>query len=351
MSKITAKNYLSAYLQRIIVLACVAAAIPGAFAQSSSLGLERLRLQIEKTIPDAKGDVGVAIRHLETGQEVLVNANDTYPLASAVKLPILVELYTQVKAGKVKFDEMYEIKPNDQHVGSGDIPVLFDLPGVSMNIRNVANMMMMVSDNSATDIVLKRVGGPAPVQERMRALGLNGIRVDRTIQELVLDFGEQDTEKLKGMLLKDMRPLMKPGPTDEAGRLARHNRNASDPRDQATPRDMNRLLEMLWQGKVVDAESSTAMLELMKRCRTGAGRIKGLLPRDTVVAHKTGSLGGTVDDVGIIYLPNGAGHVAISVMTKRALAESATVERVVAEIARYAYDYFLFTAPAAGGRQ
>lgn len=153
------------------------------------------------------------------------------------------------------------------------------------------------------------------------------------------------TEGLKGMLLKDMRPLMRPGPTDEAGRLARHNRNANDPRDQATPRDMNRLLEMLWQGKVVDAEASNSMLELMKRCRTGAGRIKGLLPRDTVVAHKTGSLGGTVDDVGVIYLPENAGHVAISVMTKRALAESSDVERVVAEIARYAYDYFLFTAP------
>jgi beta-lactamase class A len=214
-----------------------------------------------------------------------------------------------------------------------------------MSIRNVANMMMMVSDNSATDIVLGRIGGPAPVQARMRALGLDAIRVDRTIQELVLDWGEQDTTRLKGMTLKEMRPLMHPNGDDEAARQARYNHVVGDPRDQATPRDMNRLLEMIWQGKIVDTEASSSILELMKRCRTGAGRIKGLLPPGTVVAHKTGSLGGTVDDIGIIYLPQNAGHIAISVMSKRTLAESPAVEHVVAEMARYAYDFFLFTAP------
>jgi len=334
-------------MRPIFIVLLLTLDVTTAIAQRPSVGLERLRVQIEKTIPAARGDVGVAIKHLESGQEVFVNADDAYPLASVVKLPILVELYSQITAGKVEFDEMYQLTPSDQHVGSGDIPVMFDLPGVSMSLRNIANMMMIISDNSATDVIFKRLGGPAVVQARMRSLGLNGIRVDRTIQELVLDFGEQDTERLKDMLLKDMRPLMRPGPRDEAGRLARHNQNAKDPRDQATPRDMNRLLEMLWQGKIVDAESSNSMLELMKRCRTGAGRIKGLLPQGTVVAHKTGSLGGTVDDVGIIYLPQDAGHVAISVMSKRAMADSPDVERVVAEVARYAYDYFLFTAPTA----
>src|SRR5215831_2882085 len=225
---------------RILFLTIYVAGIAvAASAQSSSIGLDRLRVQIEKALPPARGDVGVAIKHLETGQEVFVKADETYPLASAVKLPILVELYTQAKTGKVNFEEMYSLKPSDQHVGSGDIPVLFDLPGVSMNIRNVANLMMMVSDNSATDIILNRIGGPVPVQARMGALGFNDIRVDRTIQELVLDWGEQDTNRLKGMTLKEMRPLMHQGPTDEAGELARYNRVTADPRDQATPRDMN----------------------------------------------------------------------------------------------------------------
>lgn len=319
-------------------------------AGQSPTGLERLRLQIERASEGAQGDVGVAVRHLESGAEVLVRAEEPFPMASTFKLPILVELYAQERAGKVTFDELRDLTPADQHIGSGDISVNFDLPGVRMSIRNLTNMMMMISDNSATDTLLARVGA-ANVTARMRALGLNGIRVDRSTQELILDYGGQDTERLKGMLLQELRPLIRRPPEDEAARLARDTRYAADPRDQATPRDMARLLELIWRGQAVDAEASKAMLELMKRCRTGAARIKGLLPRDTVVAHKTGTVGGTVDDVGIIYLPYDAGHVAISVFAKRTRADSEDVERVIAEIARYAYDYFLFTAaPSSSNR-
>jgi beta-lactamase class A len=81
----------------------------------------------------------------------------------------------------------------------------------------------------------------------------------------------------------------------------------------------------------------------MKRCRTGAGRIKGLLPPNTTVAHKTGTIGGVVDDVGIMYLPDEAGHVAIAVLSKQTRATDVEVERAIAQIARYAYDYFTFT--------
>jgi len=107
------------------------------------------------------------------------------------------------------------------------------------------------------------------------------------------------------------------------------------------------LLEKIWRGEVVDRASSDAILETMKRCTTGAQRIKGLLPRNIDVAHKTGSMGGVFDDVGIIYLPDDMGHVAIAVLTKSARAASADAEKAIAEIARFAFDYFLFTAQAA----
>ncbi len=309
--------------------------------------VERLRLLIEEAITPARGDVGVAIRHLESGTEIVVRGDEPFPMASTFKLPVLVEVYAQERAGRLSLDTMHALGPRDQHIGSGDISVNFDLPGVALSVRNLANLMMMISDNSATDILLTRVGA-ANVTARMRALGLNGIRVDRTTQELILDYGGQDTERLKDLLLQELRPLIRRPPEDEAQRLARDTRFANDPRDQATPRDMTRLLEMLWKGQVVDEAASRDILELMKRCRTGTARIKGLLPRETVVAHKTGSIGGTIDDAGIMYLPHGAGHVAISVLSKRTMAQSPEVERVIAEIARYAYDYFLFTAsPAA----
>ena len=330
-------------LPAILVLGLVAVvARPSAQAPPP---LERLRLQIEQALPAARGDIGVFLKHLETGAEVGIRADEPFPLASAYKLPILVEVYAQQRAGKVSFDEMYALKPADQHIGSGDISVNFDLPGVTMNLRNVANLMMMVSDNSATDILLTRVGA-ANVTARMRTLGLNGIRVDRTTQALILDYGGHDTARLQALSAKELRPLIRRGPEDESARVARDERYATDPRDQASPRDMTRLLELLWRGQVVDAAASAEILELMKRCRTGNGRIKGLLPRDAIVAHKTGSVGGTIDDVGIMYLPHNAGHVAISVLSKRTRADSEDVERVIAEVARYAYDYFVFTTGA-----
>jgi beta-lactamase class A len=84
---------------------------------------------------------------------------------------------------------------------------------------------------------------------------------------------------------------------------------------------------------------------MMERCQTGKSRIKGMLPAGTVVAHKTGSLGGVADDVGVITLPEEAGHVAISVFTNAAARDSALAEKAVAEIARTIYDYFtLFPA-------
>jgi beta-lactamase class A len=81
----------------------------------------------------------------------------------------------------------------------------------------------------------------------------------------------------------------------------------------------------------------------MLKCETGEKRIKGELPPGTVVAHKTGTLAGTVDDCGIIYLPDGQGHVVLTVLTKDFTADTSDVEEIIAKIARLVYDYFYFT--------
>jgi beta-lactamase class A len=313
-----------------------------------SAGLERLQAQIARAAPGARGAVGIGIRHLESGVEVYVNGDEPYPMASTFKLPVLVELYAKAKAGQVDWDEAVDIGPLDQHLGSGEISILFDLPGAKLSLHNLANMMMLISDNSAADMCLAKAGA-ADVNARLAALGVKGIRVDRPCQELILDHGGQDTAKLKDLPLKELEAARRSGPSgqqsDEA-RWAADDRYGADPRDQATPRAFVALLDKIWRGEAVDRASSDAILETMKRCTTGAGRIKGLLPRGTVVAHKTGSMGGVFDDVGIIYLPDNAGHVAIAVLTKSARAPSAEAEKTIAEIARYAYDYFYFTAQA-----
>jgi beta-lactamase class A len=102
------------------------------------------------------------------------------------------------------------------------------------------------------------------------------------------------------------------------------------------------LLERIYKKDAISRASSELLLDVMLRCRTGAGRLKGYLPPDTSVAHKTGTIGGTTNDVGIVTLPDGAGHVAVAVFVKASDKEIPERERVIAQIARSVYDFFLF---------
>jgi beta-lactamase class A len=338
-------------LTLIVLVIGTAGVRPGA-QSPSAVHLDRLRGRIEAAMPAAQGVVGVVVKHLESNVSLSVNGDEPFPMASTFKLPVLVELHAMARAGTLNWDERVEVTSTDQHLGSGDITPLFDPPGVAMSMRNIANMMMMISDNSAADICLAKAGA-AKVTARMRGMGITGIRVDRSCQELILDFQGRDTARLKDLARDDLREALRREPQTAQGLVARFaadDRVAADPRDTATPNAMVMLLEKIWRGEAVDRAASDAMLELLKRCRTGAGRIPGLLPNGTVVAHKTGTLGGVVDDVGIVYLPDGAGHLAIAVMSKRTRVSTEEVERVIANIARFAYDYFLFTAEARSGQ-
>jgi len=337
--------------QLAVVLAILALVVGSGslVARGGPSPLERLQGRIARAAAGARGPVGVGIKHLESGVEVYLNGDDTFPMASTFKLPVLVELYAKAKEGRLNWDEMVDVGERDQHLGSGDLAPLLDPPGVRLSMHNLANLMMLISDNSAADICLARAGA-ADVNARLAALGVKGIRVDRPCQELILDYGGRDTAKLKELTLKEIRAATREatprtGPQGDEARWAQDDRYAADPRDQATPRAFVTLLEKIWRGDAVDRASSDAILETMKRCTTGAQRIKGLLPRDTVVAHKTGSMGGVFDDVGIIYLPDDMGHVAIAVLTKSARAPSADAEKAIAEIARFAFDYFYFAGP------
>jgi beta-lactamase class A len=329
----------------VIVVGFAAAARPSA----SEATLDRLRAQIVRAATAAHGSVGVAIEHLESRTTLFVNADEPYPMASTFKLPVLVELYAKAKAGQLKWDDMVDIGLHDQHLGSGELTPLYDPPGVRLSLHNVANLMMLISDNSAADICLARAG-VKDVNARLASMGITGIRVDRPCQELILDYGGQDTAKLKDLAMKELRQAMEPqGPRLEEARFAADDKYAADPRDTATPWAFVALLEKIWRGEAVDRASSDAMLDTMKRCTTGRGRIRGLLPANVELAHKTGSMGGALSDVGIIYLPDNAGHLAIAVMTKRTRATSEQVEKAMADIGRYAFDYFLFTSAAATG--
>lgn len=297
-----------------------------------------LKKQIEQAMTRAHGDVGVAVKHLESGTEILINADKKYPMASTYKLPILVELYYQAAEGKLSLDDRIEVMPSDIHIGSGAMVALFDPPGVQLNIRNLINMAMRVSDNSAADILLNRVEA-GNVTQRMKMLGLDSIRVDRSTLEMILDESGLDYAQYGALPARQVRKLLD---TIDAATAARADAqfNKID-KDTAKPSDMNRLLEMIFKGEIVDRAASDEIISILKECQTGTARIPGLLPKDTDVAHKSGTISGSVNDTGIVFLPYDAGHLAITVFMRNTKGATAARERVIADITRYAYDYFV----------
>jgi beta-lactamase class A len=246
-----------------------------------------------------------------------------------------------VDEGQERLDRMIVLHPGDLHPGSGTLTGLFNQPGVELSVRNLLDLMLMISDNSAADICLRLAGGAGAVNARMRQLGIGEIEVDRPTANLIADaVGIESLPPEERWTPEMFRDLMRAVPEEK--RKAALRRFDADPRDTATPASMAKLLEHIWRKEALRPDTSDLLLDIMRRCQTGDARIKGLLPAGTEVAHKTGTIGMSVDDVGVLTLPDQAGHVALAAFVKSSERDEKARERAIAEIGRAVYDYFLF---------
>jgi beta-lactamase class A len=307
-----------------------------ALAQTTDPALQRLEREIARLGKAAGGVTGATAIHIETGRRVSLNGTDRFPMASSYKVPIAVQLLTLVDQGKVRLDQMIELKASDLHPGSGTLTNLFKQPGVALSVRNLMELMLLISDNSATDICLRLAGGGEVVTAQMKELGINGITVSRPTIGLISDWLGLTEADWSSSELKYKRTL------NDEERKAAGKKFEADIRDTSTPEAMADLLVKIYRKDILKRESAELLYDIMRRCQTGDARLKGILPAGTEVAHKTGTIGGTTNDVGIITLPDNAGHVAIAVFIKSSEKETPQRERVIAEIARAVHDYFLF---------
>ncbi len=305
---------------------------------AESQTLTRVQREIDRLEALSGGKAGVAAIHLESGRALFFNADDSFPMASTYKVPIAVQLLHRVDQGRIRLDQMVALKPADLHPGSGTISRLLDDPGVSLSLANLLELMLIISDNSATDLVLKAAGGPDAVTDMLKELEVDGIRVDRPTLNLIADWagiklpdGDWDPARFAD-LYREVPQLRREAPSIAF---------SGDPRDSATPRGMTRLLEKIWRGQALEPDSTRLLLDIMRRCETGEDRLKGFLPPYIEVAHKTGTIGATTNDVGIIALPDDAGHVAVSVFIKESERDVAQREKAIAHISRAVYDFFL----------
>lgn len=312
---------------------------------SADPGFARLESEIARLSKITDGTVGLSALHVESGRRVKLDAGDRFPMASTFKVPVAVELLSRVDRGEITLDQMITIEPHDLHPGSGTLTPLFNKPGVILSVRNIIELMLLISDNSAADISLRLAGGPDAVTAKMHELGIDGINVSRSTAYLISEWNgaalPPESEWTPDAFRSANRAVVKDA------RAAAHDKFNQDPRDTAQPDAMEALLEKIYSRQLFKPETADLLLDIMSRCQTGKDRIKGMLPPDTAVAHKTGSLGGAIDDVGIITLPGDAGHVILALFVKQGSKEEVS-ERTIAQISRAIYDYFLFTTKTGG---
>jgi beta-lactamase class A len=336
-------------LLRIVPLVLILCLSPAGFAQTpakpdantiADVALRRLEREITRSAKSAGGTVGVSASHIESGRRIALNSNERFPMASTYKVPIAVQLLTRVDQGEITLDQMIELQPSDLHPGSGTLTPLLNKPGVVLSVRNLLELMLRVSDNSATDLLLRLAGGPEAVTARMKALGIGDMEISRPTLNLVADWAGITLPPEIEWTPELFRKLYEAATSESRKAAAR--KFETDPRDTSTPEAMVMLLERIYRGGLLKRESGALLIDIMERCRTGEARLKGILPAETAVAHKTGTIGGTTNDAGIITLPDDAGHVAIAVFVKSSEKEIAERERAIAQIARAVYDFFLY---------
>ncbi len=176
--------------------------------------------------------------------------------------------------------------------------------------------------------------------KNLRRLGITDFRVDRTTREILMDF-----YGLPAATPKAVAEAISKNPALVTAQVDPNPAFEADPRDHTTPLAMLQLLLAIDGGKAMSPESREFLLGVMSRTRTGVGRLKGLMPKGTPVAHKTGTAGGIANDVGYITLPDGR-RLAIAVFTNSSKTSEADRERAIAEIGRMLFDHF-YLAPMA----
>ncbi len=263
-------------------------------------------------------------------------------MASTVKLPIAIYLLHLAQHGRVNLDKMVTINEGDLVPYSGYMGYYLTRPGLAMSIYNMLEPMITISDNTASDKLLKIVGGPYVVQKFLERNGVSGININRHLADQFIEAkGARDImQNNKQLRLVDKMKIF--NGLDKSD-LAKSYKNffSDENRDSATPMAMTLLIEKLYKGELLNKEYTELMLEIMGRAMHGC--IGNLLHNDVKIAHKTGTWGyanySYTHDVGIITTQDDANHIIISVYTASSDGKSSALlqKKAIAEVSKLIY--------------
>lgn len=288
------------------------------YAKADAQTTDSLLLKIQDIASAKNAVVGVQIIGNEGKDTVSLNGDRHYPLQSVFKFHIALTVLSQIDEGKFSLDQKIEILKKDLLPGLYS-PLRDDYPdGASLPVSKIMAYTVSLSDNVGCDVLLRLIGGPEAVEEYL---------IKNNIKDVSIKINEEEQQSDWNL---QFRNRTTPGAANET--LAKFYYNFYN------------------NEKLLSEKSYEFIWQLMRETETGPKRIKGLLPENTIVAHKTGSSGtnkegltAAVNDIGIVFLPDGK-HFFISVFVTDSKENAETNERIIADISKAAWDYFTANA-------
>ncbi len=282
------------------------------FGISPTFGqIQQLRKQLEQIAVAYDGKLGIAIKDLSGKDTVSLNGQGHFAMQSVYKFHLALAVLQQVDKGKFKLEQKILVKKKDL-LPNTHSPLRDKYPNgeIEIPLSEILKYTVSLSDNNGCDILFRLLGGPKVVDTYLKNIGIKNVAVVATEEEMHQDEKIQFT-------------------------------------NWSTPWSATQLLEKFYQKKLLSPSSHEFLWKTLVETSTGANKLKGLLPAGTVVGHKTGYSGSNsqgiiaaTNDIGIVQLPNGK-HYAVAVFyggTKLNMNDS---DRVIAEVSKAAWDYFL----------
>jgi beta-lactamase class A len=297
-------------LSRFFTLFALAAA-----ASVEAQAPAKLQPMLDRALATFPGRAGVYVKHLTTGEEAAVRADDTFNSASVIKLPVLVLAYQMAEKGALSLDERITIRPADVRSGSGVFR--YHDAGLQPTLRDVLMQMIITSDNTATDLAIAKVGGVARVNAWLKEHGYgDSLRLTQTTGELFAKYGALP---------------------QGAGRNEKTNADRAYWLGEMTPRATGRMLEALHRNTLASQKSSEEMIRFMRAQQAGARRLPHFVT--VPIAHKTGDFPPVLaNDVGIAFTPSGP--VVISFFLNEITGAYGEAEDRIGRIAQLVVQYF-----------
>lgn len=274
-----------------------------------STGNDNIELSetLKELCDSSGGKVSVAVRHVETDKLSVVDGSNELPLFSVFKLPLAIAVLKNVEDGRLGLDQLIHIGPDELVIGARLNSQRWYKP-VDITVKQMLELSIIESDNTSSEKLLQLVGGPKAVTDLLLSLDLQHIDIRTTIQEYVTTRSNPNTGSALGLV---------------------------------------KLLTRLQRGELLQASHTELLIGMMQRANTGQHRLRGKLPPGTIVANKTGSgdptktnLARSTNDVGLITLPDGRGHLAIAVLLRDLTLPDELQEKLIADLARAAFDAY-----------